>query len=54
MRRYVMEKKVVNFLWSSINLPFRIERSKFNLDLIREKTDLSVLLTANSDVSRRQ
>jgi len=47
-------KKIVNFVWSSINLSSRIERSEFNLDLIREKTDLSALLIADGDVSRRQ
>lgn len=50
----IMRKKVVHFLWSSINLSFRIERFEFNPDLIREKTDLSALLAADGDVSRRQ
>lgn len=49
-----MEKKVVHFLRPSISLSFRIERSEFNPDLIREKTDLSALLAADGDVSRRQ
>lgn len=33
-------KKIAHSFLSSINLPFRIEQSEFNLDLIRGKTDL--------------
>lgn len=33
-------KKIAYSFLSSINLPFRIEQSEFNLDLIRGKTDL--------------